>query len=88
MEHLLNTDGIVIYEHPQGHIPAIDNPYWHDAYNVGMTLEDALMDDSLDQVHLMSYRSLGDRSNRRMFQLIDQQTGKRFIIELPKKPEE
>jgi hypothetical protein len=69
-----------ITEHPKGHIPAGENPYWHDEVNVGLPLGDFLMDDRLAEVEVMSYNTFD--KTQRQFQIIDKTTGERWVVTL------
>jgi len=66
--------------HPDGPIPPDDNPYWHDAINVGFNLGTHLLMDNLGQVEVMSYNTF-DKYNRKI-QVIDRETGERWVVQL------
>jgi len=71
---------IKIQDHPVGDIPAGENPYRYDPFNVGLPLGDFLMDDRLNGVEIMSFDTYN--KEERKFQIIDTTTGKRTIIVL------
>jgi hypothetical protein len=63
-------------------IPQNSNPYHYDALNVGASLDDVLMADSLKGVYIMSNYRFGDKLSR-SFRIVDTITGARYVIELP-----